>query len=116
MLGGILEGLRGLARYDDAALAAVDPDLVAREVGTLFAQFERLVESTRDFYTYLSQVLVRCDLGRAEFQAFKTALLDYLQRFVDEVVLSNVSGRLASSRRLSLFVGIATLVGDAAAC
>ena len=85
MLGGILEGLRGLARYDDAALAAAEPDVVAREIGTLFAQFERLVESTRDFYTYLSQVLVRYDLGRAEFQAFKTALLDYLQRFVDEV-------------------------------
>ena len=85
MLGGILEGLRGLARYDDAALAAAEPDVVAREVGTLFAQFERLVESTRDFYTYLAQVLVRYDLGRAEFQAFKTALLDYLQRFVDEV-------------------------------
>ena len=28
---------------------------------------------------------VRYDLDRAEFQAFKTALLDYLQRFVDEI-------------------------------
>ena len=28
---------------------------------------------------------MRYDLDRAEFQAFKTALLDYLQRFVDEV-------------------------------
>ena len=108
MLGGILEGLRGLARYDDAALAAVDPDLVAREVGTLFAQFERLVESTRDFYTYLSQVLVRYDLGRAEFQAFKTALLDYLQRFVDEVarnmpqIADELNGVLA---RVDLIVG-----------
>ncbi len=85
MLGGILEGLRQLERYDDPVLERVDPDELARHIGTVFAQFERLVESTREFYTYLSQVLVRYDLDRAEFQAFKTALLDYLQRFVDEV-------------------------------
>jgi uncharacterized protein (TIGR02677 family) len=85
MLAGILEGLRRLLRYDDVALAAGEPDAVARDIGTVFAQFERLVDSTREFYTYLSQVLVRYDLDRAEFQAFKTALLDYLQRFVDEV-------------------------------
>ena len=85
MLGGILDGLRRLAGYDDASLHAADPDDVAREIATVFAQFERLVESTREFYTYLSQVLVRYDLGRDEFQAFKAALLDYLQRFVEEV-------------------------------
>ncbi|HEU0086642.1 MAG TPA: TIGR02677 family protein [Pseudonocardiaceae bacterium] len=85
MLGGILLGLTELGRYDEVSLAATDPDEVARAIGTLFAQFERLVSSTRDFYTYLSQVLVRYDLDRAEFQAFKTALLDYLQRFVDEI-------------------------------
>ncbi len=85
MLGGILAGLLALGRLDDAAVAAADPDGLARDIGTLFAQFERLVSSTRDFYTYLSQVLVRYDLDRVEFQAFKTALLDYLQRFVDEI-------------------------------
>lgn len=82
MLGGILDGLRALARVD---VATADPEEVARDIGTLFAQFERLVSSTRDFYTYLAQVLVRYDLDRAEFQAFKTVLLDYLQRFVDEI-------------------------------
>jgi uncharacterized protein (TIGR02677 family) len=85
MLAGILDGLLGLARYDDATLAVADPDEVARDIGTIFAQFERLVESTRDFYIYLAQVLARYDLDRSEFQAFKTALLDYLQRFVDEI-------------------------------
>jgi uncharacterized protein (TIGR02677 family) len=85
MLGGILAGLLALGRLDAAAVAAADPDELARDIGTVFAQFERLVSSTRDFYTYLSQVLVRYDLDRAEFQAFKTALLDYLQRFVDEI-------------------------------
>lgn len=85
MLGGILDGLRRLAAYDDVRLAATAPDEVAREVATVFAQFERLVTSTRDFYASLAQVLVRYDLGREDFQAFKAALLDYLQRFVDEV-------------------------------
>ncbi len=88
MLGAILEALQHLARYDEATLRVTAPDVVAREVTTLFAQFERLVESTRDFYTYLSQVLVRYDLSRGEFQAFKGALLDYLSRFVDEVALT----------------------------
>ncbi|MCE3550174.1 TIGR02677 family protein [Pseudonocardia sp. RS11V-5] len=82
MLGGILTGLDGLARVDPAT---ADPDTLAREIGTMFAQFERLVSSTRDFYTYLAQVLVRYDLDRGEFETFKTALLDYLQRFVDEI-------------------------------
>jgi uncharacterized protein (TIGR02677 family) len=87
MLGGILAGLTKLSRYDAQALASARPDDLAREITTLFAQFERLVESTRDFYAYLSQALVRFDLDRAEFQAFKAALLDYLQRFVDEIAL-----------------------------
>ena len=85
MLGGIQAGLTALDAYDDDVLAAADPDLLAREIGTLFAQFERLVQSTREFYTYLTQVLSRFDLDRGEFQAFKSALLDYLQRFVDEI-------------------------------
>ncbi|MGN6334013.1 MAG: TIGR02677 family protein [Motilibacteraceae bacterium] len=85
MLPGILDGLRRLAALDTTRLSVLEPEAVARDVGTLFAQFERLVESTREFYTYLSQVLVRFDLDRAEFQLFKTALLDYLQRFVDEI-------------------------------
>jgi uncharacterized protein (TIGR02677 family) len=85
MLSGILSGLTRLESYDEASLASADPDRLASEIGTIFAQFERLVESTRDFYTYLSQVLVRFDLDRAEFQAFKTALLNYLQRFVDDI-------------------------------
>jgi len=85
MLGGILAGLQALDRNDAPALAGAEPDELARTIGTVFAQFERLVSSTRDFYTYLSRVLVRYDLDRAEFQAFKAALLDYLQRFVDEI-------------------------------
>ncbi len=85
MLGGILAGLRTLAAYDETSLTEADPDVVAAQVATLFAQFERLVTSTRAFYASLSQVLARYDLGREDFQAFKAALLDYLQRFVDQI-------------------------------
>jgi len=101
MLGGIQAGLEVLDGYDDAALAVAEPDQVARQIGTLFAQFERLVHSTREFYTYLTQVLSRFDLDRGEFQAFKSALLDYLQRFVDEISrympqIADLLGRLAA--------------------
>lgn len=85
MLAGILSGLRALQAYDRAALDDVEPDLLAGQVATLFAQFERLVTSTRQFYANLSQVLTRYDLGREDFQAYKAALIDYLQRFVDQV-------------------------------
>jgi uncharacterized protein (TIGR02677 family) len=84
MLGGILAGLTALAEVDPHSPGA-EPEALAGAIGTVFAQFERLVSSTRDFYTYLSQVLVRYDLDRAEFAVFKTALLDYLQRFVEEI-------------------------------
>ncbi len=85
MLGGILAGLRRLAAYDTERLAGTDPDEVAGEVATVFAQFERLVTSTRQFYASLAAVLNRFDLSREDFQAFKAALLDYLQRFVEEI-------------------------------
>lgn len=84
MLGAILAGLRDLSRLP-ADLTEVEPQDLAQRIGTIFAQFDRLVHSTREFYTYLTQVLSRFDLERAEFQAFKTALIDYLQRFVDEI-------------------------------
>ena len=84
MLGAILAGLRDLSRLP-LDLAEVEPQDLAQRIGTIFAQFDRLVHSTREFYTYLTQVLSRFDLERAEFQVFKTALIDYLQRFVDEI-------------------------------
>ncbi|WP_186525922.1 TIGR02677 family protein [Leekyejoonella antrihumi] len=86
MLPGILAGLESLLHTaQDGDLETVDPSDLAARITTVFAQFELLVSSTRQFYTYLSQVLTRFDLGRDEFQTFKGVLLDYLQRFVDEV-------------------------------
>lgn len=87
MLGGILEGVRELNGINTATLDDLAPDDLARRITTLFAQFERLVNSTRDFYTYLSEVLRRFDLSPDEFKAYKNLLIDYLHRFVEEVGL-----------------------------
>jgi uncharacterized protein (TIGR02677 family) len=85
MLPGILAGIEELARLAHDGVAGTDSRDVAARITTLFAQFEVLVTSTRQFYSYLNQVLTRFDLGRDEFVMFKGALIDYLQRFVDEV-------------------------------
>jgi uncharacterized protein (TIGR02677 family) len=85
MLPGILAGIEELARITRHGAQNADPRDVAARITTLFAQFEVLVTSTRQFYSYLTQVLTRFDLGRDEFVMFKSALIDYLQRFVDEV-------------------------------
>ena len=85
MLPGILVGIEELTRLSAHGLDEADPRDVAAHITTLFAQFEVLVTSTRQFYSYLTQVLTRFDLGRDEFVMFKSALIDYLQRFVDEV-------------------------------
>lgn len=96
MLPGILAGITGLSRLAAGGLADAEPRDVAARITTLFAQFEVLVTSTRQFYSYLTQVLTRFDLGRDEFVIFKGALIDYLQRFVDEISrhMPQVSDRL----------------------
>ena len=81
----MLLGLEELVSLCAHGLDQTDPREVAARITTLFAQFEVLVTSTRQFYSYLTQVLTRFDLGREEFVVFKGALIDYLQRFVDEV-------------------------------
>jgi uncharacterized protein (TIGR02677 family) len=85
MLPGILAGIEDLVRLTRQGVERADPRDLAGRITTLFAQFEVLVSSTRQFYSYLTQVLTRFDLGRDEFVMFKSALIDYLQRFVDEI-------------------------------
>lgn len=85
MLPSILSGIEELQRLTASGLDHVDPRDLAARITTLFSQFEVLVSSTRQFYSYLTQVLTRFDLGRDEFVTFKGALINYLQRFVDEI-------------------------------
>ncbi|MBT2521821.1 TIGR02677 family protein [Arthrobacter sp. ISL-28] len=102
MLPGILAGIEELARLASQGLEAADSRDVAGRITTLFAQFEVLVSSTRQFYSYLTQVLTRFDLGRDEFVMFKGALIDYLQRFVDEISrhMPQVGDRLGHLEKL----------------
>lgn len=72
----LLDGLEQLADPQRATPGAVT---------ALFAVFERLVVSTRDFYTHLGEVLARADTDRESLAAYREVLLDYLQRFVEEV-------------------------------
>jgi len=81
----ILTGIEDFVNNARRGFDDTDPRELAGRITTLFAQFEVLVNSTRQFYSYLTQVLTRFDLGRDEFELFKTALLDYLQRFIDEI-------------------------------
>jgi uncharacterized protein (TIGR02677 family) len=85
MLAAILAGLRELETLDAAAIAAADPNDLAGRIATLFNQHRSLVESTREFYAYLGQILDRYDLSREDFRVFKTVLIDYLTRFVDDI-------------------------------
>ena len=64
---------------------AEEPAAGAGEVTALFAVFERLVTSTRDFYARLGEVLARAEVDRDALAAYREVLLDYLQRFVEEV-------------------------------
>ncbi|GAA5165818.1 DUF2397 family protein [Ornithinimicrobium tianjinense] len=73
MLPGMLAGLTALNGLCDAGLEQADPTDLATRISTLFAQFEVLVTSTRQFYSYLAQVLTRFDLGREEFVLFKSS-------------------------------------------
>ena len=88
MLPGILAGLEDLRNLVSRGINDADPRDLAGRITTLFAQFEVLVSSTRQFYSYLTQVLTRFDLDRDEFVMFKSALIDYLQRFVEEITRS----------------------------
>ncbi|MHB1614676.1 MAG: TIGR02677 family protein [Actinomycetes bacterium] len=77
-----LEGLSGLA--PDRIVDAPSAELAER-IATVFAQFDRLVESTRRFYAHLAELLQRVDVDREMFLAYKSALLTYLQSFVNDV-------------------------------
>lgn len=85
LLRPLLDGLEHLARLDDAALAAASQQELAERVQTAFAQFDQLVESTRDFYRHLAELLGKVHIDRELFLTYKGALLAYLQSFVEDV-------------------------------
>ncbi|QBI56231.1 DUF2397 family protein [Streptomonospora litoralis] len=84
LLGAVAEALDSLAReaHEPGGVAGAD---ALRRVSAIFTQFGRFVESVRDFYAYLGQVLNRFDLGDAEFRVFKDVLLDYAETITEDV-------------------------------
>ncbi len=85
LLRPLLDGLAHLAGLDDAALAATEQQELAERIQTVFAQFDQLVESTRDFYRHLAELLGKVHIDRELFLTYKGALLAYLQSFVEDV-------------------------------
>jgi uncharacterized protein (TIGR02677 family) len=84
LLPPLVAGLEELVGLSGAVLDQSSIELAER-IGTVFAQFDRLVESTRQFYAHLAELLQRVDVDRDMFLTYKGALLTYLQSFVDDV-------------------------------
>jgi uncharacterized protein (TIGR02677 family) len=77
LLGGTVEILdRILLRLSQDR--RMDTEALAADVTTVFNNQRLFTESVRDFYAYLHQVLSRYDLAGAEYAAFKTLLLEYV--------------------------------------
>ncbi|GAA3985918.1 hypothetical protein GCM10022630_33050 [Thermobifida alba] len=84
LLGLVAEGLTALRDLAQEPGGVAGQDALGR-VSTIFAQFERFVESVREFYAYLGHVLNRFDLGDTEFRVFKDVLLDYAETITEDV-------------------------------
>ncbi|WP_308296948.1 DUF2397 domain-containing protein [Streptomyces sp. RT42] len=57
---------------------SVDAEVLAADVTTVFTNQAYFADSIRDFYAYLSSVLVRYDLAGEEYASFKGLLLEYV--------------------------------------
>ncbi|WP_446044651.1 DUF2397 domain-containing protein [Streptomyces olivaceus] len=57
---------------------SVDAEALAADVTTVFTNQAYFADSIRDFYAYLSSVLVRYDLAGEEYASFKGLLLEYV--------------------------------------
>ncbi|GAB2952800.1 TIGR02677 family protein [Nonomuraea fastidiosa] len=84
LLGGTVEVLdrilRRLSRDHD-----IDAEALAADVTTIFNNQRLFMESVRDFYAYLHQVLSRYDLSGGEYSAFKSLLLEYVDLITADV-------------------------------
>ena len=84
-------GTRGL--YGSSPRTPPGPPCPRRAVGrasagaitALFAAHQQLVQSTRAFYVGLGEALARVDLDAETLAAYREMLIDYLQRFVEDV-------------------------------
>ena len=87
LLGATVDTLdRILGRLSQASPATpLDPEQLAADVTTTFNNHQLFNESIKDFYASLNDVLTRYDLAGAEYQAFKTMLLEYIDLITSDV-------------------------------
>lgn len=87
LLGAIVDVLdRIVSRLVRARTGtALDVDALAADVTTVFNNQQLFNESVRDFYAYLNAVLSRYDLAGAEYQSFKSMLLEYVDLITADV-------------------------------
>ncbi|MFJ6530572.1 DUF2397 domain-containing protein [Streptomyces longwoodensis] len=57
---------------------SLDAEALAADVTTVFTNQAYFTDSIRDFYAYLSSILVRYDLAGEEYASFKGLLLEYV--------------------------------------
>lgn len=84
LLGRTVETLDRIAEQL-AEPAAIDAESLAGHVTTVFNNQRLFIDSIRDFYAYLHQVLSRYDLAGTEYETFKTLLLQYVDLITADV-------------------------------
>ena len=88
LLGQIVQSLdRILALLDRGHTGgdALDAEVLAGEVTTVFSNQRLFTDSVRDFYAYLAGVLSRYDLAGEEYAQFKELLLVYIDLITADV-------------------------------
>ena len=80
-----LLALLGSGHADGDALDALDAEVLAGEVTTVFSNQRLFTDSVRDFYAYLAGILSRYDLAGEEYAQFKELLLVYIDLITADV-------------------------------
>ena len=88
LLGQIVQSLDRLLALLGSGHAdgdALDAEVLAGEVTTVFANQRLFTDSVRDFYAYLAGILSRYDLAGEEYAQFKELLLVYIDLITADV-------------------------------
>jgi uncharacterized protein (TIGR02677 family) len=85
LLGQIVQSLDRILALLGQAGDALDAEVLAGEVTTVFSNQRLFTDSVRDFYAYLAGILSRYDLGGEEYAQFKELLLVYIDLITADV-------------------------------
>jgi len=112
------EGLREIVAYLNSILRllegaeAVDLGKLHQQFRDLFARFEEFTVQAQRFMRFLQGTIELHELSEEDFLAYKDRLIDYLRRFVDELITSSaeIGGLLEALERREVrerFAGLA---------